>query len=134
MRRLAAIQQDSGRGLAVDRHELMRLLAGDGAAAKAALAALADGADFFVSEASPRLSDGHAGIFAIRHQCMQRKGAEVPGWERAVALLRKRAQFIRIWQVETLDRSWIYTFFLTEDGGDLIACAGVRRPDGAPPQ
>ncbi|MFI8264492.1 hypothetical protein [Streptomyces sp. NPDC085665] len=118
----------------MERHELMRLLAGDDAASKAALAALADGGEYVVWEAGPRLSDGHAGTFAIRHRRMQRKGAETLGWERAVELLRERAQPIRIGQIKACDRSWIYTFFLTEDGGDLIACAGVRRPDGAPPQ
>ncbi|MFI5665209.1 hypothetical protein [Streptomyces sp. NPDC051704] len=118
----------------MERHELMLLLAGDDAASKAALAALADCADYFVLEAGPRLSDGHAGTFAIRHRCMQRKGAETLGWERAVELLRERAEPIRIGQVKASDGSWIYTFFLTEDGGALIACAGVRMPDGAPPE
>ncbi|MFF4100539.1 hypothetical protein [Streptomyces sp. NPDC001903] len=118
----------------MERHELMRLLAGDGAASKAALAALTAGADYDVWEAGARPSDSHAGTFAIRHRCMQRKGAETLGWERAVELLRERAEPIRIGQVKASDGSWIYTFFITEDGGDLIACAGVRRPDGAPPE
>ncbi|MCX5179525.1 hypothetical protein [Streptomyces virginiae] len=57
---------------------------------------------------------------------MQRKGAENLGWERALELLRERAQPIRIGQITASDRSWTYTFFLTEDGGALVACAGVR--------
>ncbi|MFB7179020.1 hypothetical protein ACFCYI_15090 [Streptomyces sp. NPDC056257] len=110
----------------MERHELMRLLAGDDGVSKAALTALADGADYVVWGAGTRLSDGHAGIFAIRHRCMQRKGVENLGWERALELLRERAQPIRIGQITPSDRSWIYTFFLTEDGGALVACAGVR--------
>lgn len=58
----------------MERHELMRLLVGDDAASKAALAALADGADYVVWEAGTRLSDGHAGIFAMRLRRMRRKG------------------------------------------------------------
>ncbi|MEU9084539.1 hypothetical protein [Streptomyces sp. NPDC048357] len=110
----------------MERHELMRLLAGDDAVSKAALTALADGADYVVWDAGTRLSDGHAGIFAIRHRCMQRKGVENLGWERALGFLRGHAQPIRIGQITAPDRSWIYTIFLTEDSGALVACAGVR--------
>ncbi|WP_330330409.1 hypothetical protein OHS33_12180 [Streptomyces sp. NBC_00536] len=117
----------------MERHELMRLLVGDDAASKAALAALADGADYVVWEAGTRLSDGHAGIFAMRLRRMRRKGAENLGWERAVELLRERPQPIRIGQITASDRSWIYTIFLTEDGGALVACAGVRHQVEQPP-
>ncbi|MFI5636478.1 hypothetical protein ACIA8H_03565 [Streptomyces goshikiensis] len=118
----------------MERHELMRLLAGDDVASKAALTALADGAEYIVWDAGMRLSDGHAGTFAIRHRCMQRKGAENLGWERALELLRERPQPIRIGQVIASDSSWVYTFFLAEDASALVACAGVRRSDGASQQ
>ncbi|MFE1411913.1 hypothetical protein ACFW6F_14085 [Streptomyces sp. NPDC058746] len=111
----------------MERHELMRLLAGDDEASKGALAALADGAEYVVREAGTRLSDSHAGTFAIRLRSVRRKGAENLGWERALELLRERAQPIRIGQIRASDRSWIYTVFLTEDGGALVACAGVRQ-------
>ncbi|GGY82869.1 hypothetical protein GCM10010343_04630 [Streptomyces avidinii] len=104
----------------------MRLLAGDDEASKAALTVLADGADYVVWEGGSRRSDGHAGVFAIRHRCMQRKGVENLGWERALELLREYAQPIRIGQITAPNRSWIYTIFLTEDGSSLVACAGVR--------
>ncbi|MGJ0152821.1 hypothetical protein ACR3S4_05575 [Streptomyces sp. CH8.1] len=110
----------------MERHQLMRLLAGDDEPSKAALAALTGGADYVVWEGGSRRSDGHAGVFTIRHRCMQRKGAENLGWERALELLREHAQPIRIGQITALDRSWIYTIFLTEDGSALVACAGVR--------
>ncbi|GHE31186.1 hypothetical protein CP980_10795 [Streptomyces vinaceus] len=118
----------------MERHELMRLLAGDDAASTAALAALADGAEYDVWDAGTRLSDGHAGTFAIRHRCMQRMGAETLGWERAEELLRERPQPIRIGQITASDRLWVYTFFLTADGRELVACAGVRRADRIPDQ
>ncbi|MET9691788.1 hypothetical protein ABZY81_25460 [Streptomyces sp. NPDC006514] len=116
----------------MERHELMRLLAGDDAVSKAALAALAGGGEYVVLDGGSRLSDSRAGTFALRVRCMRRKGAENPGWERAVELLRERAQPIRIGYITAPDRSWIYTVFLTEDGGELVACAGVRRLDGEP--
>ncbi|MFI8501203.1 hypothetical protein ACIGFK_22310 [Streptomyces sp. NPDC085524] len=104
----------------------MRLLAGDDEASKGALAALADGSEYVVWEAGTRLSDSHAGTFAIRLRSVRRKGAENLGWERALELLRERAQPIRIGQITASDGSWIYTVFLTQDGGALVACAGVR--------
>ncbi|MFD8988755.1 hypothetical protein ACFVZ4_11940 [Streptomyces goshikiensis] len=73
----------------MERHDLMRLLAGDDAASQAALAALA-----------------------------------------AVELLRERREPIRIGQIKASGSSWVYTVLLTEDGGALVACAGVRRPGG----
>ncbi|MFJ5805086.1 hypothetical protein [Streptomyces sp. NPDC093093] len=116
----------------MERHELMRLLVGDDAPSQAARVALAGGAEYIVLEGGLRLSDSHAGIFAIRLRFMQRKGVETLGWERAVRLLRERAQPIRIGYITASDRSWIYTAFLTGDGSELVASAGVRRPDGEP--
>ncbi|MGW1940341.1 hypothetical protein [Streptomyces goshikiensis] len=45
----------------------------------------------------------------------------------AVELLREP---MRIGQIKASGSSWVYTVFLTEDGGALVACAGVRRPGG----
>ncbi|WP_060177985.1 hypothetical protein [Streptomyces sp. IMTB 1903] len=116
----------------MERRELMRLLAdGDDVAAKAALEALADGADYVVWEAGTRLSDSHAATFAIRLRSVRRNGAEHLGWERALELLRECARPIRIGQITASDRSGIYTIFLTEDGSALVACAGVRLAEGA---
>ncbi|MFJ3834229.1 hypothetical protein ACIPY6_01760 [Streptomyces sp. NPDC090054] len=114
----------------MERHELRRLLVGDDAPSKAARAALAGGGEYVVLEGGSRLSDGHAGIFAIRLRFMRRKAAEILGWERAVQLLRERVQPIRIGYITAPDGAWIYTVFLTADGSELVACAGVRRPEG----
>lgn len=114
------------------RDELMRLLVGDDAPSKAARVALAGGGEYVVLEGGARLSDSHAGIFAIRLRSMRRKGAQTLGWERAVQLLREHAQPIRIGYIPAPDGAWIYTVFLTGDGSELVACAGVRRPEGEP--
>ncbi|MFJ9344261.1 hypothetical protein ACIRP0_34030 [Streptomyces sp. NPDC101733] len=116
----------------MERHELMRLLVGDDAPSKAARAALAGGGEYVVLEGGSRLSDGHAGTFAIRLRFMQQKAAETLGWESALQLLRERVQPIRIGYIRALDGAWIYTVFLTGDGSELVACAGVRRHEGEP--
>ncbi|MFF9053294.1 hypothetical protein ACF09Z_19335 [Streptomyces erythrochromogenes] len=73
----------------MERHELMRLLAGD------------DELEFL-------------------------------GLDRGVQLLREHAQPVRKGKITAVDSSWSYRLFLTEDGGELVACIGERRPERRP--
>ncbi|MFJ2748781.1 hypothetical protein [Streptomyces sp. NPDC087297] len=118
----------------MERHELMRLLAGDDAASKAALAALAQGADYVVWEGVGLSSEDYARGYESRRRSFQRRGIELLGWERGVQLLRERTQPIRTGKITAVDSSWSYQLFLTEDGSELVACIGGRRPERRAPQ
>ncbi|MFJ9644786.1 hypothetical protein [Streptomyces sp. NPDC101206] len=106
------------------------LLAGDDEASKAALAALAGGADYVVWEDGTGPSEAYARTYARRLRYTRRKGNETLGLERAVRLLAERAQPIRLGKITTADRAWTFILFLTGDGGALVACTDVRRADG----
>ncbi|WP_371678531.1 hypothetical protein [Streptomyces sp. NBC_01276] len=116
----------------MERHELMRLLAGDDAASKAALAALVDGGEYVVTEDWIISSEVHARVLTKRLPSMRRRGVETLEVERAVQILGERAQPILCGIVRDSDGSWLFRFFLTEDGGALVACIGMRRPDKRP--
>ncbi|KOG52701.1 hypothetical protein ADK75_16035 [Streptomyces virginiae] len=118
----------------MERHELMRLLAGDDAASKAALASLADGADYVVWEDVGLSSEVYAQGHESRRRSYQRRGLETLGLERAVQLLREHAQPVHTGRITAVDSSWIFQLFLTEDGSELVACIGGRRPERRPPE
>lgn len=118
----------------MERHELMRLLAGDDAASKAALAALVGGGEYFVWEDWIRPSDVHAHDLTSKLPYMRWRGMETLGVERAVQTLSEHPQSILSGIVKASDGSWNFRFFLTEDGGVLVACIGMRRPDRRPSQ
>lgn len=118
----------------MERDQLMRLLAGGDEASKAALAALVEGADYVVWEDQALPSEAYARNYESRRGSLRRRGIETLGLERAVQLLRERAQPIRLGKITAVDRSWIFMLFLTGDGGALVACIGGRRLDGRPPQ
>ncbi|WP_406303016.1 hypothetical protein OHA61_11675 [Streptomyces sp. NBC_00885] len=110
----------------MERHLLVRLLAGDDEASEAALAALLNGATHVVWDGTLP-AERHAQVFKIRLRNMRRQGIETLGLERAVQLLRQHDQPVRLGQITAADRAWIFTFFLTTDGGALVACMGVRQ-------
>lgn len=116
----------------MERHELMRLLAGDDASSKAALAALADGGEYVVWEDWIMSSEDHARVLTTRLRSMRRRGMETLGVERAVRILSEDAQPILSGLVRASDGWWGFRFFLTEDGGALVACLGIRRRDRHP--
>ncbi|MEU6209830.1 hypothetical protein ABZ891_07930 [Streptomyces sp. NPDC047023] len=118
----------------MERHELIRLLAGDDEASKAALAALLGGADYVVWEGVRLSSEDYAQGYESRRRSYQRRGVETLGLERGVQLLREHAQPIRKGKITAVDSSWSYRLFLTEDGGQLVACIGGRRPERRAPQ
>ncbi|MEU5064053.1 hypothetical protein AB0G95_08535 [Streptomyces virginiae] len=118
----------------MERHELMRLLAGDDDASRAALAALVDGADYVVWEDMGLSSQVYAQGYESRRRSFQRRGVETLGLERAVQLLREHARPTRGGKVTAADNSWIFMLFFTEDGSELVACIGARRPDRRSPQ
>lgn len=110
----------------MERHLLVRLLAGDDEASVAALAALLSGATYVVWDgASP--AESHARTYARRLRHTRRKGIETLGLERAVQLLGRHDQAVRLGQVTAADGAWMFMLFLTEDGGALVACTGVRQ-------
>ncbi|MEW2414922.1 hypothetical protein AB0953_14525 [Streptomyces sp. NPDC046866] len=116
----------------MERNELMRLLAGDDAASKAALAALVGGGEYVVWWDWIMSSEAHAQVLTTRLRGMRRRGMETLGVERAAQILTERAQPILSGLVRAPDGSWGFRFFLTEDGGALVACIGIRRPDKRP--
>ncbi|MFI5985885.1 hypothetical protein ACIBEA_34120 [Streptomyces sp. NPDC051555] len=118
----------------MERHELMRLLAGDDAASRGALAALVDGGEYVVTEDWIESSEVHARVLTKRLPSWRWRGVETLGVERAVQLLGESAQPILCGVVRDSDASWLFRFFLTEDGGALVACVGLRRPDKRPPR
>ncbi|WP_329572332.1 hypothetical protein [Streptomyces sp. NBC_01361] len=110
----------------MERDSLMQLLAGDDEASLAALAALHSGATYVVwDEASP--SQSYAHVYARRLRHTRRKGVETVGLEQAVQRLGEHDRPVRLGQVAAADKSWVFMLFLTEDGGSLVACTGVRK-------
>ncbi|MER6315044.1 hypothetical protein ABT237_14890 [Streptomyces sp. NPDC001581] len=118
----------------MERHELIRLLAGDDAVSKAALAALVDGGEYVIWEETELSSEARARAYESRGRSYQRRGVETLGLERGVQLLREHAQPIHAGKITAVDGSWIFHFFLTEDRSDLVACIGGRRPERHPRQ
>ncbi|GGM02491.1 hypothetical protein GCM10010129_52260 [Streptomyces fumigatiscleroticus] len=111
----------------------MRLLAGDDEASVAALAALLDGATYVVWDgAFP--AEWCARTYARRLRNTRRKGVDTVGLERAVQLLGRHDQPVRLGQITAVDAAWIFMLFLTEDSGALVACTGVRRVGGQSPR
>ncbi|MFD9336453.1 hypothetical protein ACFWBF_18920 [Streptomyces sp. NPDC060028] len=113
----------------MERQQLMRLLAGDDAASKAALAALVGGGEYSVLEDWIVSSEVHARVLTTRLRSLRWRGIETVGMERAVQILGEHAQPILSGLVRAPDGSWGFRFFLTEDGGALVACIGKRMPD-----
>lgn len=52
---------------------------------------------------------------------------ETTGLERAVQLLARHDQPVRLGQIKAADGSWVFMLFLTEDSSTLVACTGVRQ-------
>ncbi len=112
--------------MTMERHVLMRLLAGDDESSAAALAVLQGGATYVVWDRTVP-AERHAGVYARRLRRVRLKGIEPLGLERAVELLRQHGRPVRGGMIESADRTWTFLLFLTEDGSALVACAGVQR-------
>ncbi|MEV5428515.1 hypothetical protein [Streptomyces sp. NPDC052701] len=110
----------------MERHLLVRLLGSDDEASVAAQAAVLSGATYVVWDGTFP-AEWHARTYARRLQHTQRKGIETLGLERAVQFLRQHDQPVRLGRITAADGTWIFMLFLTEDGGALVACTGVRR-------
>ncbi|MFD7084444.1 hypothetical protein ACFYXV_13945 [Streptomyces sp. NPDC002181] len=113
----------------MERQQLMRLLGGDDAASKAALAALVGGGEYSVLEDWIVSSEVHARVLTTRLRSLRWRGIETLGMERAVQILSERAQPILSGLVRSSDGSWGFRLFLSADGGALVACIGKRLPD-----
>jgi hypothetical protein len=112
----------------VERDLLARLLTGDNEASVAALAALCSGASYVVWNGTTS-AESLARIYGRRLRHTRRKGIETLGLERAVQLLGRHDQPVRLGQVKAADGAWVFMLFLTEDGSALVACTGVRQRD-----
>ncbi|MET9011699.1 hypothetical protein ABZX74_12340 [Streptomyces olivaceoviridis] len=111
----------------MERELLERLLDGDDEASVAALAALRCGGSHVVWEGTTA-SEPLALIYGRRLRHTRRRGIETKNLACAVELLGRHQQPLRLGQIRTVDGSWTFMLFLTEDGSRLIACTGVRRP------
>ncbi|MCX4666128.1 hypothetical protein OG453_05535 [Streptomyces sp. NBC_01381] len=111
----------------MDREQLEPLLAaGDGEAPSTALDALRDGASHVVWEGTTS-AESLAHIYGRRLRHTLRKGIETTGLERAVELLSRHGQPVRLGQINSSDGAWVFMLFITEDGRGLVACTGVRQ-------
>ncbi|OLZ62918.1 hypothetical protein AV521_40675 [Streptomyces sp. IMTB 2501] len=110
----------------MERELLERLLVGDDEASVAALAGLRCGGSHVVWEGTTA-SEPLALIYGRRLRHMCRRGIETTNLACAVELLGRHQQPVRLGQIRAADGSWTFMLFLTEDGGRLIACTGVRR-------
>lgn len=111
----------------MERHVLESLLTGDDEASARALAALRDGATYWVGDGA-QPADRHAGVFQRRLRRMRAHGLEPLGLERALRLVRAHGRPVRTGMIDSADRSWTTLLFLTEDGDTLLACAGWPLP------
>ncbi|MFC8596336.1 hypothetical protein ACFWXA_24685 [Streptomyces atroolivaceus] len=110
----------------MERRTLTRLLAGGDAASVAALAALRAGAAYVVWDGTYP-AGLHARTYARRLRHTRRRGIETVGLERAVRLLDRHDQPVRLGRITAAGGAWSFMLFLTEDGDTLVACTGVRR-------
>ncbi|GGR80627.1 hypothetical protein GCM10010252_18910 [Streptomyces aureoverticillatus] len=119
--------QDPGPGgEVIVREQLERLLSGGDETSSAALSALRAGASHVVWDgATPAQS--LAMIYGRRLRHTHRRGIETSGLARAVQRLDLYGRPVRLGQLRTADGSWVFMLFLTEDGGTLVACTGVRQ-------
>ncbi|MEU3423747.1 hypothetical protein AB0E70_14845 [Streptomyces murinus] len=103
--------------------ERERLLVGSDRASIAALVALRRGGSYVVCAGSLAL------VYRRRLRHTRRRGIETTNLERAVELLGRHQQLVRLRQIRTADDSWTFMLFLTNDSNRLITCTGVRRTD-----
>ncbi|TDC11234.1 hypothetical protein E1265_30075 [Streptomyces sp. 8K308] len=111
----------------MERKQLERLLTGDDEASPAALAALRGGASYVVWDGTAS-ADSLAKIYGRRLRHTVRKSIDTTGLDRAVQLLARHGQPVRLGQIRAVDGSWVFMLFLSQDGSELLACTGVRQP------
>lgn len=110
----------------MERSSLIRLLAGDDEATDGARAALVHGGAYVVW-GDVACARSLTRVYDRRLRRTRRTGQETVGLEQAVQLLSQHDQPIHLGQVNSPDGSWIFMLFLTEDGGKLVACTGVKQ-------
>lgn len=112
--------------MGMERERLERLLVGSDEASVAALAALRCGGSHVVWDGATS-AGSLALVYGRRPRLTRCRGIETTNLERAVELLSRHQQPVRLGQIRTADGSWTFMLFLSDDGGRLIACTGVRR-------
>ncbi|MEU5366307.1 hypothetical protein ABZ354_23015 [Streptomyces sp. NPDC005925] len=120
-------------GVVMEREQLERLLCDGDDTSSAALTALRAGAAYVIWDGttSPKLL---AAIYGRRLRHTVRRGIETSGLARAVQRLDLYARPVRLGQIRTADRTWVFMLFLDGDGSTLIACTGVRQTQPGPPR
>lgn len=110
----------------MEREVLERLLVGPDEASVGALAALRCGGSYVIWEGTTA-AEPLALVYGRRLRHTSRRGVETVNLERAVELLGRHQQPVRLGQIRATDGAWTFMLFLTEDGSRLITCTGVRR-------
>ncbi|MEV4963046.1 hypothetical protein ACFWX5_17305 [[Kitasatospora] papulosa] len=110
----------------MERELLERLLVGNDEASVAALAALRCGGSYEVWDGTTS-AEPLALAYGRRLRHTRRRGIETVNLVRAMELLGRHQQPVRLGQIRAADGSWIFMLFLTEDNSGVIACTGVRR-------
>ncbi|WP_245765908.1 hypothetical protein [Streptomyces griseoaurantiacus] len=120
-------------GVVMEREQLERLLGGGDDTSSAALSALRAGASYVIWDGttSPK---SLAAVYGRRLRHTVRRGIETLGLARAMQRLDLYDRPVRLGQIRTADGTWVFMLFLTEDGGTLIACTGVRQTQPGPPR
>jgi hypothetical protein len=120
-------------GVVMERKQLERLLCEGDDTSSAALTALRAGASYVIWDGttSPK---SLAAIYGRRLRHTVRRGIETSGLARAVRRLDLYDRPIRLGQIRTADRTWVFMLFLDGDGSTLIACTGVRQTQPGPPR
>jgi hypothetical protein len=110
----------------MERERLERLLVGSDEASGAALAALRCGGSYVVWDGATS-AESLALVYGRRLRHTRRRGIETTNLERAVELLGRHQQPVRLGQIRAADGTWTFMLFLTEDGSRLVGCTSVRR-------
>lgn len=120
-------------GVVMEREQLERLLCDGDDTSSAALTALRAGASYIIWDGttSPK---SLAAIYGRRLRHTVRRGIETLGLARAVQRLDLYGRPVRLGQIRTVDGTWFFMLFLTEDGSTLVACTGVRQTQPGPPR
>ncbi|GGV15147.1 hypothetical protein GCM10010275_65560 [Streptomyces litmocidini] len=117
--------------MAVERHLLETLLAGNNKASVTALATLRSGATHWAADRAPPPESSSTGFGACA-----RADSNPSGRNERCGLLHEHGRPVRTGLVDAADRTWTTPLLLTEDGGTLVACADWPPPPpvtGKPP-
>lgn len=111
----------------MDTDQIAALLSGGSEATAQARDALLSGGSGVVWQGATQ-GEALARIYRRRLGLTRRTGQQTLGLEGAVEELSTYGRSVRLGQITSPDRTWVYMLFLTQDARSLVACTGVRRP------